>query len=117
MSKPLAPMLFLAALGMVLSFGSAHAAPPADPPEQQVTIHSYKFDAEVLIVTVGTKVTWTNKDEVPHSVMSADKRFTSSPALDTGDKYSYVFTTPGTYEYFCSLHPFMTGKVIVKTAE
>jgi plastocyanin len=64
-------------------------------------------------VTVGTKVTWTNHDSTPHTVTSADKRFDSSSGLDTNDQYSYVFDKPGTYEYFCSLHPMMVGKVVV----
>ena len=80
---------------------------------QQVAIYNYKFDPAVLTVPEGTTVVWTNKDEVPHTVTSTDKRFTSSGALDTSDTYSYTFTTAGTYSYFCTLHPFMTGKVVV----
>ena len=88
-------------------------ADDAAPPEQQVAIYNYKFSPEVLTVPVGTKVTWTNKDDVPHSVVSSDKRFPQSGGLDTGDHYSYTFTDAGSYEYFCSLHPFMKGKIVV----
>ena len=116
MRKPIAPMLFLALLGLALAVGESRAASPAAPAEQQVTIMSYKFGPDVLTIPAGTTVTWTNKDEAPHTVTSSDKRFTSSPALDTGDHYSYTFTTPGTYPYFCTLHPFMTGKVVVTAA-
>ncbi len=86
-----------------------------DPPaaEQQIAIYNYKFSPEVLTVPVGTTVTWTNKDDVPHSVVSSDKHFPQSGGLDTGDHYSYTFSDAGSYEYFCSLHPFMKGKIVV----
>ncbi|HSC47426.1 MAG TPA: cupredoxin family copper-binding protein [Gammaproteobacteria bacterium] len=112
-------MMSLALLGLILALGTssatlaADAAPAADP-AHEVVILSYKFGPDVLTVPAGTTVTWINRDEVPHTVASSDKRFTSSPALDTGDHYSYTFTTPGTYTYFCTLHPFMVGKVIVE---
>jgi plastocyanin len=86
--------------------------PPAAK-DVTVTILNFKFDAETVEVPVGTKVTWVNKDTTVHTVVSKDKTFTSSPGLDTGDNYSYVFTKAGTYNYYCSLHPFMTGKVVV----
>ncbi|HKT31512.1 MAG TPA: cupredoxin family copper-binding protein [Gammaproteobacteria bacterium] len=79
-----------------------------------VSISNFSFQPAVLTVKVGTRVTWTNHDTTPHTVTSSDKRFTSSGGLDTGDQHSVVFETPGTYEYFCSLHPMMTGKVIVQ---
>ena len=63
----------------------------------------------------GTTVTWINADDAPHTVVSSTKLFKSS-ALDTEDKFSFTFTTPGTYEYFCSLHPHMTGTVVVEAA-
>jgi plastocyanin len=60
-------------------------------------------------------VTWTNRDDIPHTVASTTKAF-KSPALDTDDSYSFTFTTAGSYEYFCSLHPHMTGTVVVEPA-
>jgi amicyanin len=98
--------------------GSATADTQAAAPATtvQANITGYKFDPEVLTVKVGTTITWTNKDEVPHTVTSSDKRFKSSGALDQGDSYSFTFTTPGTYPYYCTVHPFMTGKVIVQDA-
>jgi plastocyanin len=62
---------------------------------------------------VGATVTWTNGDDIPHTVMSDEKLF-KSKALDTDDKFSHTFDKPGTYSYFCSLHPKMTGKVVVR---
>lgn len=106
----------LAALALVTGTVRAGDTPAADT-AQQVAIYNYKFSPEVLTVPAGTKVTWTNKDEVPHTVVSSDKRFPQSGGLDTGDHYSYTFTTPGSYEYFCTLHPFMKGKVVVTEAK
>ena len=59
--------------------------------------------------------TWTNKDDIPHTIAAVSKQF-KSKALDTGDAYSFTFTTPGAYEYFCSLHPHMTGTIVVEAA-
>lgn len=80
-----------------------------------ITINNFAFGPNVLTVAPGTKVTWNNKDEEPHTVMSADGGQTfKSPALDTDDKFSFTFNTPGTFKYFCSIHPHMTGLVVVK---
>ena len=107
-------LALFAAAALALVAGTVHAgdAPAADA-AQQIAIYNYKFSPEVLTIKAGTTVTWTNKDEVPHTVASSDKRFTSSSGLDTGEQYSYTFTTAGSYEYFCTLHPFMKGKVVV----
>jgi amicyanin len=80
---------------------------------QRVTIDNFSFAPATLTVPAGTKVTWTNRDDVPHNVISVDKKF-ASPVLDTDEEFSYSFTDPGTYEYYCSIHPKMTGKVIVQ---
>ena len=110
----LSTFLIIAAVGGALLTDAVKAGdPPAPAAAQQVSIYNYKFDPEVLTVPAGTTVVWTNKDEVPHSVVSSDKRFTQSGGLDTGDHYSYTFTDAGSYEYFCSLHPFMKGKIVV----
>ena len=79
----------------------------------QVTIKSFAFGPASVTVPVGTKVTWTNKDNEPHTVVSNDQKF-QSDAMDTGDTFSVTFDKPGTYGYFCTLHPHMTGKVIVE---
>ncbi len=83
------------------------------PAAREVTIDNFSFGPMELTVPVGTQVTWVNKDDVPHVVMSVDKIF-KSKALDTDDKFSFTFQQAGTYEYFCSVHPKMTGKIIVK---
>lgn len=78
-----------------------------------VKIDNFNFTPPVMTVSTGTKVTWVNKDDVPHTVTSDDKLF-GSRAMDTDDKFSFTFQAPGTYPYYCSVHPKMTGKVIVK---
>jgi plastocyanin len=68
----------------------------------------------VLTVKAGTEVAWVNRDDVPHVVVDAQGKFPQSPVLDTGRRYGYRFTRPGTYDYFCSIHPTMTGTVVVR---
>lgn len=79
----------------------------------EVKIDNFSFGPATITVAVGTTVTWVNRDDIPHTVASDDKLF-KSKALDTDDKFSFTFTKAGTYGYFCSLHPKMTGKVIVQ---
>jgi plastocyanin len=80
-----------------------------------VTIDNFAFAPAILAVPVGTKVTWDNKDEEPHTVTSADGGMMfKSPALDTDDKFSFTFNKAGTYKYFCSIHPHMIGTIVVK---
>jgi plastocyanin len=78
-----------------------------------VNIENFSFGTATLTVPAGTTVIWINKDDVPHTVVSTEKAFSSS-VLDTDDKFSYTFTKPGTYPYYCSVHPKMTAKVVVK---
>ena len=80
----------------------------------QVSIDNFTFTPKAVSVAAGTRVTWVNRDDVPHQIVSADKRFTPSPVLDTGQKYVYMFRAPGAYPYFCSIHPTMTGTVTVR---
>jgi len=77
-----------------------------------VVVDNFSFAPEAAAVPVGTTVTWTNRDDVPHNIVSTDRQF-KSPALDTDEQFSHRFDRPGTYPYFCSLHPKMTGRVVV----
>ena len=80
----------------------------------KVDIDNFDFAPMTVTVTVGTTITWTNHDDVPHTVLSADEPAAfKSPPLDTDDAYSFTFTKPGTYKYFCSVHPKMVGMVVV----
>lgn len=90
------------------------ANPPADTKASPtVQIDNFSFTPRTLTVRAGTTVTWVNKDDVPHTVTSNDKKF-KSPALDTDEKFSYTFSARGTNSYFCSVHPHMTAKIIVQ---
>jgi plastocyanin len=102
------PAAQLSTLNSQLSTPGAAAAA-----KQQVNIDNFSFMPKTLTVTVGTTVTWTNHDDVPHTVVSTKKGF-ASPALDTDERFSFRFTAPGTYPYYCSVHPMMTGTVVVK---
>lgn len=102
------------------SLGSVPAAPPeqkqTEPhPKSEVAIDNFAFKPRVLTVAAGTEVTWTNRDDVPHTATAKAKpRAFQSGTLDTDAKYSFVFTRPGVYDYFCAVHPHMTGKIVVK---
>jgi amicyanin len=91
------------------------ANPQQPPASAEVKIDNFSFAPPTLTVAVGTTVTWTNRDDIPHTVVSTDdpKAF-KSKVLDTDEKFSYTFTKVGTYSYFCSVHPKMTGSVVVK---
>jgi plastocyanin len=78
----------------------------------EVTIDNFSFRPQTITVVVGTTVTWTNRDDIPHTVVSDDGVF-KSKARDTDEKFSYTFDKAGTYPYHCSLHPKMTGQVVV----
>jgi len=104
---------FAAALLLALASALPAAARAA---ELEVKIDNFTFAPQRITVKAGTTVTWTNEDDIPHTVTSTSAGAFRSKALDTDDKFSFTFTTPGTFEYFCSLHPHMTGSVVVETA-
>jgi plastocyanin len=79
----------------------------------EVKIDNFSFGPQTLTVPVGTTVTWTNRDDIPHNIVSTDGVF-KSKVRDTDEKFSYTFTKPGTYPYYCSVHPKMTGKIVVQ---
>jgi plastocyanin len=79
----------------------------------EVRVDNFTFEPQILTVPLNSTVTWVNKDDVPHVIASDDALFRSQ-ALDTGDKYSYMFGKRGTYPYYCSVHPKMVGKIEVR---
>ncbi len=85
-------------------------------PGGAVSIDNFTFTPASLTVKAGTTVTWTNKDDIPHGIAAANNEFKKSKALDTDDSFSFTFTTPGSYKYFCYLHPHMTGTIVVEAA-
>ncbi len=92
------------------------AASPSDKTSGglEVKIDNFTFGPASVTVAAGTTVTWTNRDDVPHTVVSDDKTTFRSKALDTDEQFSYTFSKLGTYHYFCSVHPKMTGEVVVQ---
>ena len=91
--------------------GSSAKAPQSASAE--VKVDNFSFGPATLTVAVGTTVTWTNRDDIPHTIVSTDKVF-KSKVLDTDEKFSFTFSKAGTYPYFCSIHPKMTGSVVVQ---
>jgi plastocyanin len=95
----------------------AQSAPVASQDSKGATvdvkIDNFSFSPATITIPAGTTVKWTNRDDIPHTVVNDDQKF-QSKALDTDESYSYTFAKPGTYPYFCSIHPKMTGKVIVQ---
>ena len=88
------------------------ATAPAPVAADAVTIDNFSFGPAAIVVKAGTTVTWTNEDDIPHTIVQDDKKF-KSPPLDTDDHWSFTFTEPGEYHYFCSLHSKMVGTVVV----
>ncbi len=87
---------------------------PVKATKTEVAIDNFSFSPNTVTLSVGATVTWTNHDNVPHVVSSTDNQFKKSPLLKIGQSFSHTFATKGTYNYFCSIHPRMTGKIIVK---
>jgi plastocyanin len=99
---------------LLLSAGSPRSsAKTPQPATTEVKVDNFSFGPTTLTVAAGTTVTWTNQDDIPHTVVSTDKVF-KSKVLDTDEKFSYTFAKAGTYPYFCSIHPKMTGTVVVQ---
>jgi plastocyanin len=98
---------------LLLLVGSSSARANDQPSATaEVKIDNFSFTPQTLTIAVGTTVTWTNRDDIPHTVVSTDGVF-KSKVRDTDEKFSYTFTKAGTYPYFCSVHPKMTGKIVV----
>jgi plastocyanin len=102
----------LGALAIAAALSLCLGAAPARADNTAVTIDNFTFTPAELTVKVGTTVTWTNHDDIPHTVVSAGKF--RSQALDTDNSFTFTFTSAGEYKYFCSLHPHMTGTIKVE---
>ena len=107
---------------LVLTYGLLKGSPtnPAESEQKassdqyEVKIDNFSFGPSTLTVPVGATVTWTNQDDVPHNVTSTEGQELKSSVLDTDQKFSHTFTTAGAFSYYCSIHPKMTGKVVVE---
>jgi len=108
---------FVLVIALGISVGLRAYAAPVDPKGTSgtvVKIDNFSFSPATITVPVGTTVRWTNADDIPHTVVSDDKTTFKSKALDTDEQFTYTFTKPGTYSYFCSIHPKMTGTIVVQ---
>jgi plastocyanin len=104
----------LAQSAMVLLVAGAIAG-PARAETVEVKIDNFTYNPQQITVKAGTTVTWVNHDDIPHTVTSKTGAFRSK-AMDTDDKFSFTFATPGSFPYFCALHPHMTGSIVVEAS-
>ena len=111
-NKLRSPAALLSAVSIVVTLGF-HA--PASAADMEVKIDNFTFNPQTMTIKAGTTITWINEDDIPHTVAATTKAF-KSKALDTDDKFSFTFTTPGSYDYFCSLHPHMKASIVVEAA-
>ena len=106
------------AMALALTAGARPnlALSPSDKPASgaAVKIDNFSFGPATITIPAGSTVTWTNNDDVPHVVTSDDNKMFKSKALDTDDHFSFTFTKPGTYNYYCAIHPKMTAKIVVQ---
>jgi amicyanin len=105
-------LLTFASLVAILGLSLVASGTPALADDPTIKIANFTFDPPTLTVKAGTTVTWVNADDIPHLVSEKAGKF-RSPALDTDEKFSQTFSTAGTVEYFCIIHPHMTGKIVV----
>lgn len=103
---------FIAAVVALLTLGPTLVR--AAPAPVTVRIDNFAFNTQTITVSPGSTVTWVNEDDAPHTVVADDGKSFRSKTLDTGETFSFTFASPGTWGYFCSVHPHMTGKVVVK---
>ena len=111
--KPISRLAVPFAAGILVAAAISFPVISAQAPDNKVEIDNFAFSPTRITVKAGTTVAWLNADDTPHTVASSSKLF-KSKALDTDDSFSFTFTTPGVYQYFCSLHPHMTGTVVVE---
>jgi plastocyanin len=109
----LAAPVLIAVLLLLVGSPNVEANDQPSAANAAVNIDNFVFGPQTLTVPVGATVIWTNKDDIPHTAVSTDGVF-KSKVMDTDEKFSYTFTKAGTFPYFCSIHPKMTGKVVVQ---
>lgn len=107
-------LTILILLNAVLSALGDNATGIAADKKNTIEIKDFMFNPPTLTVRAGEKITWINRDDEPHTVVSVGKKFQKSSALDTDQQFTVIAGAPGTYEYFCSVHPKMTGTIVVE---
>jgi len=111
LKRSVAPIVAAAALTVAVGGFEAVRAEQTNA-RSQVTVDNFSFAPATTSVPIGTTITWTNRDDVPHTIVSTEQKF-RSPVLDTDEQFSHRFDVPGTCNYFCSMHPTMTGRIVV----
>lgn len=106
-------LLGTAAVAVLLAAAAGQRIVDAAAIPAAIQIDNFHYSPPTLVIAPGTTVTWTNADDSPHTIVEKDRKFKSA-ALDTDDTFSQTFTAPGEFDYFCSIHPYMTGKIVVK---
>jgi plastocyanin len=110
----------IAVLSAALALSCGAGAKPSGGPVDNrasgalIKIDNFSFGPATITIPAGSTVTWTNHDDVPHVVTSDDNKLFKSKALDTDDRFSFTFAKPGTYNYYCAIHPKMTAKIVVQ---
>jgi plastocyanin len=101
-------------LSIVALGGEMKEADATTIKQNKIEIKDFAFNPQTITVKSGEKITWINRDEEPHTVVSVEKQFKKSTALDTDQEFTITAGAPGTYTYFCSVHPKMTGTIVVE---
>jgi plastocyanin len=99
-----------------IALGCSANSHGADAAETVITIKDFSFMPPVVSIPVGSTVTWINQDDEPHTVVAGDALF-RSPALDTGESFSFTFSSPGKVEYLCSIHAQMSGRILITAGQ
>jgi len=107
-------LISLVLLNFCVAAWGDDAASGAGAAKNKIEIKDFMFNPPTITVKSGQKITWINRDEEPHTIVSVGKKFQKSSALDTDQEFSITAGAPGTYEYFCSVHPKMTGTIVVE---
>ncbi len=117
MKKSISSVATIVAIALAIVTSVRTEARPAGGDQSgkyEVTIDNFSFSPATLTIPAGATVTWINHDDVPHNILSSEGKILRSPVLDTDQKFSYTFNKPGTYPYYCGIHPKMIGKVVVQ---
>src|SRR5215467_1181296 len=105
---------FLSGFSLFVFAGEMKDTGSSGAGQSKIEIKDFAFNPQTITVKSGEKITWINRDEEPHTIVSVEKQFKKSPALDTDQEFTIIAGAPGTYTYFCSVHPKMTGTIVVQ---
>ena len=115
-NKRIALLCFISFLNLAISAlaGEMKDVDATSTKQNKIEIKDFAFNPQIITVKSGEKITWINRDEEPHTIVSVEKQFKKSSALDTDQEFTIAAGPPGTYTYYCSVHPKMTGSIVVE---